>query len=333
MSGRGIPRTALATLYDLHQAEPDVLPVAVAPTGFSPLDEVLNGGVRRGDLLLVGGKPGSGKTVAALQWSRHMVRNGWKVVYACYEHDHITLLARLLGCELAETAIAQGVHDDLLLEELHERLRDAALGSLALRDVLASHPLLDLTSRRVADYAENLVLVQASGVDTDVGMLARAVDDLDVRKCVLVVDYLQKVPVIPEPDSEAERVRRTVEALKEYALDRSIGVVAIAAADQAGLSSRRLHLRHFRGSTALSYEADAVVVLNEKMSVVATAHRAFAGVRAEEFRRTVVFSVEKNRNGAAGIDLEFTKDFAHYRFDPNGTWAVDQLVSEDEGVE
>lgn len=328
-AGRGTPRTALATLYDLHQAEVDRTVAASAPTGFSPLDEVLHGGVRRGDLLLVGGKPGSGKTIAALQWSRHMVRNGWKVVYACYEHDHFALLTRLLGCELAETAIANGAKDDLLLEELQERLRDASTGSLALRDVFASHPLLEETGYRLADYADDLVLLPASSVDTDLNVLARTLDELQHHPDrVLVVDYIQKVPVLPEPATEAERVRRTAEGLKELALDRAVAVIAIAASDEVGLRARRLHLHHFRGSTALSYEADAVVVLNEKVSVLSRSHLAYAGVRMDEFKRKVVFSVEKNRNGSSGADLEFTKDFASYRFYPGGSWVTDELADD-----
>jgi len=139
---------------------------------------------------------------------------------------------------------------------------------------------------------------------------------------------VQKVPVVPEIALESERVSRVIEGLKELALEQDIGVVAVAAADQEGLSARRLHLHHFRGSTALAYEADAVVVLNEKLAVVSRAHAAYAPTRLEEFRSQVVFSVEKNRNGVAGIDLEFTKDFTHYRFDPNGTWVADRLWTE-----
>lgn len=327
LTGRGMPRSALATLYDLHQSEADgTASAATAPTGFTPLDEVLGGGVRRGDLLLVGGKPGAGKTIAAIQWARHMARNGWKVVYACYEHDHISLLTRLLACELAEAALAAQVTDRLLLEELQQRLHDAASGGLALRDVFASHPLLEQAGRRLADYGDDLVFFQASGVDTDVSVLARTVDELNERRVALMVDYIQKVPVLPDPDTESERVRRTVEALKEFALDRSVAIVALVAADQAGMNSRRLHLHHLRGSTALSYEADAVVMLNEKVHIVSKAHLAFAGTRLDEFRQRVVFSVEKNRNGVSGVDLEFTKDFANSRFEPRGTWVTDQLA-------
>jgi len=43
------------------------------PTGFSPLDEVLNGGVRPGELLIVGGPFGVGKTILGLQMARNVV--------------------------------------------------------------------------------------------------------------------------------------------------------------------------------------------------------------------------------------------------------------------
>lgn len=44
-----------------------------APTGFSPLDDVLNGGVRPGDLFVLGGPSGVGKTVFSLQVARNVV--------------------------------------------------------------------------------------------------------------------------------------------------------------------------------------------------------------------------------------------------------------------
>ena len=71
-------------------------------TGFDPLDEVLGGGIRPGEVVLLGGKPGVGKTIACLQAARAMAQQGVAVVYLCYEHDDVTLLTRLLSCELGE---------------------------------------------------------------------------------------------------------------------------------------------------------------------------------------------------------------------------------------
>ena len=49
-------------------------------------------------------------------------------------------------------------------------------------------------------------------------------------------------------------------------------------------------------------------------------------VDADDYRSMVVFSIEKNRNGPSGIDLEYRKDFAHYRFDPAGSVLEESLV-------
>ena len=43
------------------------------PTGFTPLDDILNGGIRPGELLMIGGAFGVGKTIWALQVARNVV--------------------------------------------------------------------------------------------------------------------------------------------------------------------------------------------------------------------------------------------------------------------
>src|SRR5690606_10056456 len=154
-------------------------------------------------------------------------------------------------------------------------------------------------------YADRLVLFRGSGTRTDLRAVADAIGRFAGEPVALFVDYVQKVPVPHDVPTEAERVSRVIEGLKEMALEREVAVIAVSAADRWGLTARRLHLHHFRGSTALAYEADAALVLNEKVDVVAKAHVAHSANRIDEFRRRVVFSVEKNRNGVAGIDLEF----------------------------
>jgi hypothetical protein len=201
-------------------------------------------------------------------------------------------------------------------EELRGRIRDVATGAITLRDALESDLLLQRAHLRLASYADRLVLVTGSGAHTDLNAIRDVTMGFDGEPIALFVDYVQKVPVFPAIHREGERVGRVIENLKQLALDQKLVVVAIAAADQEGLDARRLHSHHFRGSTALAYEADAIVVLNEKISVVSRAHLAYSPTRAEEFDRQVVFSVEKNRNGSADVDVEFEKDFPHYRFHP-----------------
>ncbi|MFA5787823.1 MAG: DnaB-like helicase C-terminal domain-containing protein, partial [Actinomycetota bacterium] len=72
------------------------------PTGFEPLDRVLGGGLRPGELTLVGGIPGVGKTIATLQWARNIASQGRTTIFACYEHEEVDLLVRLLALEMGE---------------------------------------------------------------------------------------------------------------------------------------------------------------------------------------------------------------------------------------
>jgi replicative DNA helicase len=293
-------------------------------TGFPLLDDVLNGGLRAADLVLVGGKPGQGKTTVALQWARHLAANGTQVLYACYEHDALSLLMKLLRCELGDLVARGACDDQLRLETLRDRLRDVAVGDARPVELLGSDPLLVEAVERVRAYGADLVLVPATG-STDLP----AIEDLVDRHPsagALFIDYLQKVPV--PASTESERVTRLADHLKDLALRRSLAVVAIAAADGEGLASRRLRIQHFRGSTALAYESDVVIVLNEKMSIVSRLHLAYDSIRAPEFRDRVVFSIEKNRNGLADVHLEFRKDFANHRFDPRGHWVSERLWDE-----
>jgi replicative DNA helicase len=321
-------RSAGSTLVDLEATELQIPRPTPFGTGFFPLDDVLNGGICAGDLLVIGGKPGQGKTIAVLQWARSMARTGHTAVFACYEHDEVTLLTRLLACELGEAIAGAQITDVMRLDGLRAGLRAVSSGRAAVREVLDSDPLLREAEERFAAYASNVILLRASGTRTDVAALSQLIELHRGDRTALFVDYLQKVPVMPEPAEEAERVKRVTEALKDLALGSNVAIVAVAAADRLGLVSKRLRLHHMRGSTALAYEADAAVILNEKIAVVAKAHLAYDSTRAAAFRHQVVFSVEKNRNGPSDVDLEFEKDFANYRFDPHGGWVVERLWEE-----
>lgn len=57
-------------------------------------------------------------------------------------------------------------------------------------------------------------------------------------------------------------------------------------------------------------------------------HLQYDSVRAQTYRDWTVFSLEKNRGGPTLVDLEFRKDFAHYRFDPEGTFVSENLIDE-----
>jgi replicative DNA helicase len=148
------------------------------------------------------------------------------------------------------------------------------------------------------------------------------------RQLVVIVDYLQKVPVIPDPMSETERVTTVVNSLKDLALSQGVAVVSIVAADKEGLKASRLRSHHLRGSSAINYEADVIMILNEKYSIVAKVNIEFNPYQAQRFRDWIVLTVEKNRSGQHSVDIELKKHFEYACFDPTGRTVQEKLIEE-----
>jgi replicative DNA helicase len=294
-------------------------------TGFGLLDDLLSGGLRAGELLLLGGPPGVGKTIAALQWARDVARAGKTAVFACYEHEPTTLLVRLLGVEAGELG-----GDPRFSRDLVRLLEEGEASGRGIEEVLAEHATGTDALAKVREYADRLVLVRASGAHTTIEQLADLVQAHNggQRAAVLFVDYLQKIPLHPEAPTEAEKVTRTVEALKDLALEQHVPVVLLSAVDAEGMRANRLRMYHLRGSSAIAFESDVVLMMNSKEKAVSKIHLSYDPLRAKGFRDWVVMSVEKNRGGPNLIDLEFQKDFRHFRFDPEGGIVTEKLVDE-----
>ncbi|HEX8780284.1 MAG TPA: hypothetical protein VF728_03825, partial [Nocardioides sp.] len=128
---------------------------------------------------------------------------------------------------------------------------------------------------------------------------------------------------------EDERTTTVVEGLKDLAMDLAVPVLAVVAAEKGALESgTRMRTHHLRGSSALAYEADDVLVLNNKFDIVARHHLTYDLGNAERFREWAVLSVEKNRFGRDGVELEYHKRFDQARFEVDGRSVSEQLIDD-----
>ena len=98
------PRSAVEVLTGLSDkvSQGAVAEYQPIPLGLTPLDRTLGGGVRSGELMLIGGAQGTGKTTLALQVARNIAQSGQaNALYVCFEHDEEYLLNRLMAMESA----------------------------------------------------------------------------------------------------------------------------------------------------------------------------------------------------------------------------------------
>src|SRR5450756_2315813 len=101
-TGSLVPRSALDVLVDLNDriSSGNLADYQAVPLGFTPLDKTIGGGLRPGELLLIGGAQGTGKTTMPLQMARNVASGGQaNVLYICFEHEEHYLLNRMIAME------------------------------------------------------------------------------------------------------------------------------------------------------------------------------------------------------------------------------------------
>ncbi|MBN1890440.1 MAG: hypothetical protein JW850_20775 [Thermoflexales bacterium] len=325
-AGVGFPRTLyeVTTEFDRRLKEGKLANYRPIPTGFSPLDDYLGGGLQAEDLVLLGGPQGVGKTVAVLQMARNVARSGRAAIVVCFEHSEVYLYHRLMGLESVDPTAndPQGMTRQALRDAVLRALEAERAGAglepetlnlqpstlFGLDWVLAQVPGAQRAWANLLPYWDRLCLVRGSSRRTTVDVLEKYVqwargqghDDI-----VLFVDYLQKVPHIPpigvpEPDTLA-RVGHVVAGLKDVALATGAPVVAVAAADEEGLRGGRIRLANLLGPSLVQYECDVAIILNPAPG---------------SQQQRVEWSIEKNRSGPAGIGLLFALHGQYFCFNP-----------------
>jgi len=295
-------------------------------SGFGALDKALSGGFRSGELVLLGGSQGLGKTTFALQVMRNLTSTGHSAVYFSYDHDKHTLIERLICMEAAEIAGPIGVPLKSVREAFEARHRREPTMEGRLTETEGGVEAV----QELREYGRRLLLHRSKSSDTDVETIRRVINQIREetgQTPFVVIDTLQKVHFGSSTLlSEDDRVTFVVEALKDMTLELAVPVLGIVAGGPT--TGKRLRVQDLRGSATLVVAADVVLILNEKFDVVARHHLVYNLASAERFRSWVVMSIEKNRNGVDKVNLEFQKAFKQGRFDTEGGRVEEELVDE-----
>ncbi|MEO5610339.1 MAG: DnaB-like helicase C-terminal domain-containing protein [Ornithinibacter sp.] len=306
---------------------------SVWPTGFDLLDSTLDGGLRSGELVLLGGSEGAGKTTLAVQMVRNAVLAGRQAVIFSFEHEPHTLLERLLSLEAASAALAadQPVSAGADVHSVRAVFENEDPDRLGLVDALGRVPFGTEALLAVDAYAARLQIHQSNATTTplEIATIVSTIVSETGEAPLVLVDYLQKIPLEHHTGDEVSRVTIVTETLKDLALELECPIMCISAADRESLGAgHRMRTRDLRGSSALAYEADMVMILSSKEQIVSREHLVYDLGSAKAFRRWAVVTVEKNRHGLGQVELEMQKDFEHGRFHPQVQIVTERLIEE-----
>jgi replicative DNA helicase len=232
------PHPVLARLvHRLAGERPHPAPELVT-TGYPSLDRLLAGGLRRGELAILGGDAGAGTTALALGIALRAAVAGHAVLVLSHEATPERLWERLLAAESGVTHLA--MRSGVLTTGQATALRDAAT-------VLAGLPLR--------------IEVAPGGATA---LAARLDDDADVLPPLVIVDGLAGIDAPPRPVAEAQA--QAVRAAKRAAVTRDAALLLTAPllVNPAFRPPPRPALGDFAALGAIAQVADVVLAVHRE---------------------------------------------------------------------
>jgi replicative DNA helicase len=273
---RGSDISPLSLLLGRVDAVADgAAPIDSVPSGFPSLDKLLGGGLRRGDLIVLGGDVGSGKSAFALAIALRVAGARRSAAYYSGEMNVERVLERVLAIE-GRTRI-----DDLRRGTLDEATR-AGVGAAAIR---------------LRDELPIIERIPAGGI-------AAIADELSALRTMelVVIDGLDAL--LPGVNGTEEEEAATIRALKRLALDTRTAVLVTSPLPHlTARGDRRPLLDDFGARGAVKERADVVLAL----------FREGMYDHARGIEGATELLVRKNRNGGTGyVDLYFYEQWMRF---------------------
>jgi len=250
-------------------------------TGLYDLDEMLDGGLQRGNLVVIGARPAMGKTALAMTIGLRLAENN-HVGFISMEMPHQDVrdrqLAILTGIPLAQL---KRPNDELSYAKILDALDKCKTLKFRVTDKSGLNILQIRTKARA--------LKRLKGLD------------------VLIVDYIGLMSGLDAKQPRAYQIEEISRGLKTLAKELDIVVVCLAqvnrgAAERAGQVPG---LHDLRDSGAIEQDAD----------VVAFIHRPIAANPdlPAEFNNYAQLRIAKNRQGRTGdVELFYRGDITKF---------------------
>ncbi len=263
------------------------------PTGFNDLDKLL-GGFQPSDLVIVAGRPGSGKTSLALSIMQSAAtRYRKRVALFSLEMSSEQLVQRLVASmgQIDGQSLRLGRLDDTDYAKLAKATGELSEMPLFIDDSAA------LTPMEIRAKARRLQSEQ--GID------------------MIIIDYMQLMTASGTSENRVQEISRISRQLKELARELHIPVVALSQLSRAVESrdDHRPQLADLRESGSIEQDADVVIFILREKTYYPTLEKWQAKHPHTEYPENIAeIIVAKHRHGPTkDLKLFFTEEQATFR--------------------
>lgn len=267
VTGDRLPTIGEIVLRRLDELESD-LPVDSVELPYADLQVMLSG-LRPGQVVVIGARPGVGKTISGLDFARHAAMR-------------LKLPTLFFSLEMSESEIG----DRSLAAE-------SKVGLKAIRENELSKDDWDRIARK-QDAIQLAPLVVDDSAHCTLGRIRarlRGMARTDPARLV-VVDYLGLMEA-PKADNRERQVAELSRGIKLLAKEFKVPIVALSQLNRESTkrNDRRPTMSELRDSGAIEQDADIVILL----------HREDAYDKESPRAGEMDVIVEKNRNGPTGV--------------------------------
>ncbi len=218
------------------------------PTGVEGLDLLIEGGIPKGDSLLIAGAAGTCKTILSLHVVSNYAENGGKALYITFEEDKNRLIRHMtnLGIKarkLIKTGnlIIESIQEGSDINDIHEHIRDIVKEKKVEMVLIDSITMMFTLSRYFPKTTKKLSLRVESGIRPKGHALTR--DDI-----FYFIKGIAKLPItaifIDEADEKGTNL--TKNGVAEFVVD---GVILLRYILFGPESGRSLIIRKMRDTS------------------------------------------------------------------------------------
>lgn len=265
--------TAVTQLNNMINVRKTGEKVSGLASGIKMFDDI-QGGFQKGQYYVLGGRPSMGKTAFADQVTINILKQGKSVLYLSLESSVERVVGKL-ACKLAGVSFYSFIRNYVTPKQLNEIEQ-------ALNFIQKSRLSLIRPSHISPSDIRAMILKEKRKNDTS----------------IFIMDYLQKVS-IPSGWDERRAVSESSMAIQSALVDSGVPGLILVQLNRDAEKESRPRMGHLKESGQIEQDADNIALLWSESD------RNSLG---QGELMPVTISIEKNKDGASGIDQELLFD-------------------------
>lgn len=285
-------------------------------TGIKQLDEALEGGFYKKNLVILGAISSLGKTTLALQLGDNIARNGKDVLIFSLEMSKEELIAKSLSRNSFLKAYDR--HYTALALTTREVLKGIGTND----NIPNNNQRQEIYKEAYDDYKENIasnvyITECNDNIDINIATINEKIKNhiaITNNKPFVIIDYLQIIQNTDKGLTDKQVIDRIVTSLKRIARDNDITILLISAFNRANYT-KEANLSSFRDSSTIEYTSDVLLSLQLSKLDGITDDNKDINLNQEQQKdeRELTLKVLKNRNGRI-TDVKNIKFYAKYNY-------------------